>query len=91
MNFEKKNYAKNLKTVTWLIIAMMNFTREKLYLRFFLSQNSKFFIHRPPSSGLNVLANIFEKTKTIYSNSERTEQFLVTQCFFNLFLEVSDI
>ena len=27
--------------------------------------------------------------KTIYSNSERSEQFLVTECFFNLFLEVS--
>ena len=31
---------------------------------------------------------IFEITKTIYSNSERSEQFLVTECFFNLFLEV---
>ena len=28
-------------------------------------------------------------TRTIYSNSERSEQFLVTECFFNLFLEVS--
>ena len=34
---------------------------------------------------------IFEITRTIYSNSERSEQFLVTECFFNLFLEVSDI
>ena len=25
----------------------------------------------------------------VYSNSERSEQFLVTECFFNLFLEVS--
>ena len=33
----------------------------------------------------------FEITKTIYSNSERSEQFLVTECFFNLFLEVSHI
>ena len=30
-------------------------------------------------------------TRTIYSNSERSEQFLVTKCFFNLFLEVSHI
>ena len=30
-------------------------------------------------------------TRTIYSNSERSEQFLVTECFFNLFLEVSQI
>ena len=29
-----------------------------------------------------------EITRTIYSNSERSEQFLVTECFFNLFLEV---
>ena len=30
-------------------------------------------------------------TRTIYSNSERSEQFLVTECFFNLFLKVSHI
>ena len=36
-------------------------------------------------------ANLFEITRTIYSNSERSEQFLVTECFFNLFLEVSQI
>ena len=29
----------------------------------------------------------FEITRTIYSNGERSEQFLVTECFFNLFLE----
>ena len=29
--------------------------------------------------------------RTIYSNSERSEQFLVTECFFNLFSEVSHI
>ena len=27
----------------------------------------------------------------IYSNSERSEKLLVTECFFNLFLEVSHI
>ena len=31
---------------------------------------------------------IFEITKTVFSNSERSEQFLKTECFFNLFLEV---
>ena len=31
----------------------------------------------------------FEITRTIYSNSERSKQFLVTECFFNLLLEVS--
>ena len=30
-------------------------------------------------------------TRTIYSISERSEQFLTTECFFNLFLEVSHI
>ena len=34
---------------------------------------------------------IFEITKTILSNSERSEQFLVTDFFFILFLEVSHI
>ena len=33
----------------------------------------------------------FEITRTIYSNSERSEQFLVTECFFNLFVDVSDV
>ena len=32
-----------------------------------------------------------EITWTTYSSSERSEQFLVTECFFNLFLEVSQI
>ena len=31
------------------------------------------------------------KTRTIYSNSERSEQFLLTGCFFTLFLEASHI
>ena len=33
----------------------------------------------------------FKIIRTIYSNSERSEQFLVTECVFNLFLEVSQI
>ena len=37
------------------------------------------------------ICKIFEITRTIYSNSERSQQFLVTECFFNLFLEVSQI
>jgi hypothetical protein len=28
---------------------------------------------------------MFEITRTIYSNCERPEQFLVTECFFNLY------
>ena len=34
---------------------------------------------------------IFEITRTIYSNSERPEQFLLTRCFFNLFLDVYNL
>ena len=30
------------------------------------------------------ICKIFEITRTIYSNSERSEQFLVTESFFNL-------
>ena len=30
-------------------------------------------------------------TGTIYSNSERPEQFLVTRCIFNLFLDVYNL
>ena len=37
------------------------------------------------------IRKIFEITGTIYLNSERSEQFLATECFFNLFLEVSQI
>ena len=33
----------------------------------------------------------FDITRTISSNSERSEQFWATECFFNLFLEVSQI
>ena len=29
---------------------------------------------------------IFEITRTIYQNSERSEHFLVSECFFNMFL-----
>jgi hypothetical protein len=32
---------------------------------------------------------VIEITRTIYLNSERSKQLLVTECFFNLFLEVS--
>ena len=37
------------------------------------------------------ICKIFEITRTIYSNIERPEQFLVTECFFYLLLEVSHI
>ena len=37
------------------------------------------------------ICKIFVITWTIYSNSERSEQFLVTECFFNLFLKISQI
>ena len=37
------------------------------------------------------ICKFFEITRTIHSNTERSEEFLVTKCFFNLFLEVSQI
>ena len=37
------------------------------------------------------ICKILEITWTIYSNSERSEQFLVRECFFNLLLEVFQI
>ena len=36
-------------------------------------------------------AKIFEITRAINSNSERSERFLVIEYFYNLFLEVSQI
>ena len=36
-------------------------------------------------------AKIYEITRAIYSSSERSEQFVVTECFFNSFLEISQI
>ena len=32
------------------------------------------------------ICKLFVITRTIYSNSERSEQFVVTECFFNVFL-----
>ena len=37
------------------------------------------------------ICKTFEIRRTIHSNIERSEQFLVTECFFNLFLDVSHI
>ena len=37
------------------------------------------------------ISKLFELTITISLNSERSEQFLETECFFSLFLEVSHI
>jgi hypothetical protein len=34
---------------------------------------------------------VLESPEQFFSNSERSENFLVTECFFNLFLEVSHI
>jgi len=49
---------------------------------------------RIPSRMLAIkkIGKIFEITRIIYLNSsERSEQFLVTECFFNMFPEVSHI
>ena len=36
-------------------------------------------------------AKILRLLVTVYLNSERSEQFLVAECLFNLFLEISQI
>ena len=36
-------------------------------------------------------SKILRSLEQIYSNSERSEQFLAPECFFNLFSEVSHI
>ena len=42
--------------------------------------------------GNRMFLHLFLKEiRTIHSNSERSEQFLVTECFFNLFLTVPHI
>ena len=46
---------------------------------------------RDQENFLKFEAKIFEITRKIYSNSKRSEQFLVTECFFNLFPEVSHV
>ena len=37
------------------------------------------------------ICKIFEITRKIYSNSERSEQSLATECVFNFFLKISHI
>jgi hypothetical protein len=37
------------------------------------------------------ICKIFKITRTIHLNCDKSEQFLVSECFFNLFLEVSHI
>ena len=37
------------------------------------------------------ICKLFEISRTNYSNSERSEIFLVTKCFFNLFLDISHV
>ena len=56
---------------------------------------SMFYTHNMVFSYQNCTGDLisirFEITRTIYSNSERSEQFLVTECRFNLFLQMSQI
>ena len=61
----------------WYFVSKIDLVIEKKYL--------KFRGWKPR------ICKIFEITRTIFSNSERSEQFLVTECFFNLFLVVSQI
>ena len=78
MNRADKNWAhfKKWYFVTKIVLTYCSSDREKLLK--FEAEGREF-------------ANNFEITRTICSNSERSEQFLVTECFFNLLLEVSQI
>ena len=49
------------------------------------------FCEKKMFSWLRKICKVFEITGTICSNSERSEHFLVTKCFFDLFLEVSHV
>ena len=76
---------------TWKInnsISLLKLSRF-LVSRFFPSMSYMFSPRFLRAETLIENLHFFEITRTIYSNSERSEQFLVTQCFFNLFLEVS--
>ena len=60
----------------------------------FLARAELWRFRAEPSWGASIfelqfkrICKIFEITRTIYSNTERSEQFWVTECFFNLFLE----
>ena len=57
---------------------------------FFCYQNCSDLLLEKIVLVIKKIFKIFEITRTIYSNSGSSEQFLVTECFFNLFLEVSD-
>ena len=50
-----------------------------------------FYFEKNCSRDRERICIIFEITRTINSNSERSGQFLVTECFFKLFLDVSHI
>ena len=69
-----------------MIISNKNYGEHRNIIRYF---------HFGPMDHGSVLVKFqaegkfFEITRTIHSNSERSKQFLVTEYFFSLFLEVS--
>ena len=75
--------------VTWVTALLLNNCTTKNATMVFCYQNCS--SDREKLLKFEAEAQEFEITRTIYSNSERSEQFLVTECFFNLFLEVSHI
>ena len=81
-NWEKKKITKIYRSFDGRV-EKSNFGKFWLFLEFF-GKLTWFFDNFP-------FYNNFEITGTIYSNSESLEQFLVTECFFNLFLKISQI
>ena len=86
-HLRKKVLSRVSSKLYFVIKIVLNYCEKKLFWTTVLLIEKNFEIRcwRPR------IFKDFEITRTIYSNSERSEQFLVTECFFNLFLEVSHV
>ena len=81
-------YEKNLKYCIFLIMVFCyQNCSDLLWEKIVLALDKTFWSSRLKAKNLQ----IFEITRTIYSNCERSEQILVTKCFFNLLLEISQV
>ena len=75
----------NFSGIMWEMVFCYKNCSDLLWEKFVLVIEKNFWNSRLKAENFQ----IFEIIRTLYSNSERSEQFLVTECFFNLFLEVS--
>ena len=72
----------NLWSIIWYFVTEIGLT---------YCEKKLFYWSRKTRGWRLIIYKIFEITRTIYSNSKRSAQFLLTECFFNLFLQVSQI